>query len=451
MNEHMYKAIGETTLEYIQRLCELKDSGKLIMTWKGLAEWLNEQLDLDYSESYYRKGYRNGDFLPVATSGYLTTSDEINTSLEYTTTTSCSSTTEGAFTCDGNCDTCEDFEDCIQGYEQYLNDKAQEIDEKTLELRKERMKLSDERVQNNAYLRRISREETLKEIALEYAEKMNSTLRLPLHEYIEGNHNYNEDPREGILLLSDWHYGMICDNPWNKFDTDICRDRVNTLLHKVISKVIEEKINKVTILNLSDLIAGRIHTQIRIQSRVDVVTQTMEVAEILAEFICALSKYCNIDYYDCLDNHSRIEANKKESMDLESLARMIPWYLAPRLKKEIEDGRVRICENEFGPDIITCTVLGHKVIGVHGDHDSPTNGLDKLTLMTHRHYDLFCTAHRHHMFLEEKNHAMVVGNSSLMGTDSYAEKLRLSADPSQTFIIATPTNACEEIHRILVR
>ena len=32
------------------------------------------------------------------------------------------------------------------------------------EIKKERIKLSDERTQNNAYIRRISREETIKEI-----------------------------------------------------------------------------------------------------------------------------------------------------------------------------------------------------------------------------------------------------------------------------------------------
>ena len=36
-------------------------------------------------------------------------------------------------------------------------------------LKKERMKLSDERVQNNAILRRISREETIKELGIEAA------------------------------------------------------------------------------------------------------------------------------------------------------------------------------------------------------------------------------------------------------------------------------------------
>ena len=43
--------------------------------------------------------------------------------------------------------------------------EAKEIEDLLFEFRKERVKLSDERTQNNAYIRRIAREETIKEIA----------------------------------------------------------------------------------------------------------------------------------------------------------------------------------------------------------------------------------------------------------------------------------------------
>lgn len=38
-----------------------------------------------------------------------------------------------------------------------------------------------------------------------------------------------------------------------------------------------------------------------------------------------------------------------------------------------------------------------------------------------------------------------------MGVDSYAEKLRLTSDPSQTFIVATKNNVCECIYRIVLK
>jgi len=62
------------------------------------------------------------------------------------------------------------------------------------------------------------------------------------------------------------------------------------------------------------LIAGRIHLTIRFNSRIDVITQTIEVSELLAEFIDELSTYVPIDYYSVIDNHSRLEPNKKDAL-----------------------------------------------------------------------------------------------------------------------------------------
>ena len=42
---------------------------------------------------------------------------------------------------------------------------SNDISEMLLKLKKERVKISDERVQNNAYIRQIARDETIKEIA----------------------------------------------------------------------------------------------------------------------------------------------------------------------------------------------------------------------------------------------------------------------------------------------
>jgi hypothetical protein len=152
------------------------------------------------------------------------------------------------------------------------------------------------------------------------------------------------------------------------------------------------------VLNLSDLIAGRIHSQIRIQSQFDVISQIMDVGEILSEFLNELSFYVRIRYYDCLDNHSRLEADKKESMDLESLVRIIPWFLKERLRG---NSNISVEGNKFGEDIITCEVLGHKVIGVHGHEDKPTSAIEKLSLLTGSTYDLLCTAHLHHFYMDE--------------------------------------------------
>lgn len=384
------KYTDESDNEYINRLCSLKMKNEFQISWDKLADFLNSRLSESHSEKWYRVHYQNGDFI--------------------------------------------------------LN-KDDPDPEETLLLKaaKERVKASDERTQARAFIRRLAREETLKEIAIQYATELRDSkplLKTESLDFVKDSDNC------GILLISDWHYGMICDNYWNKFDPDICKDRVSRLLHKVIDLIHTEKIKELTVLNLSDLIAGRIHLQIRIESRFDVVKQTMDVSEILAEFLTELSRHCIVHYYDCLDNHSRVEPNKSDSLDLESFVIMIPWYLKSRLS---ENKNVYIHCNEFGPDIINCNILGYEIIGVHGHEDNPTTALDKLSLMTHKHYDLLCIAHRHHFEANEKNQTMIISNSSLMGVDNYSEKLRLSSYPSQTFIKVTKDSVCDEIHRIILK
>lgn len=380
----------ENENEYINRICSLKTKNQLTLSWRMLADFLNEQLDMNRSEKWYRTHYYNGDF-------------EVNIE----------------------------------------NPSPEET--MLMKIGKLKVKAADERNQARAYIRRLAREETLKEIAANYASELKDSKPL----LTTSNLQFIEDSENsGILLISDWHYGMVCDNYWNKFDPEICRSRVSQLQKKTIELIHQENVHELTVLNLSDLIAGRIHSQIRIESRYNAVQQTMHVAEILAEFLTNLSNHCNVQYYDCLDNHSRVEPDKNDSLDLESFVLMIPWYLKARLQG---NNHVYINGNEFGPDIITCTVAGHNIIGVHGHDDSPVTVLDKLSLMTHQHYELMCLAHRHHFQCDEQHQTLIVSNASLMGVDSYAEKHRLTSYPSQTFIKSTRENVCESIHRIVLK
>ena len=326
--------------------------------------------------------------------------------------------------------------------------KADEFSEKFRSLRKERIKLSDQITQNNAILRRLSREETIKEIAKELADKMNSDKMLEVINTDElADFRGSGSKAEGILCLSDWHYGIEVSSYFNTYNVDVAKKRISNLLQSVIKACTENSLQKLHVLNLGDLICGRIHLTLRLQSRIDVMTQIMDVSEILAEFLNELSKYVEVEYYDCLDNHSRLEPNKKESLDLESLTRIIPWYLSDRLAS---NDKININKNLYGKDIISFDCLGHSIVGVHGHDDKASNALDHITLMTHKHYDLLCIAHFHHFSGDEKNESVIVGNGTLMGTDEYAEKLRLSSKPSQNLIIVTESNVIEDIKRILV-
>ena len=387
---------GESVLDYILRFADLKKSDKNI-TWQFIADCVEREFGLSRSESWVRK----------------TVKDALGLSLG-------------------------EEEDLLEK----ITEQKAAMDESYATMRKERYKLSDERTQVNALYRALSREETIKEIALLTAQEMSSKKILSTY---NSKSVEDVDDDEAILCISDWHYGLDFENPWNKFSPEICEARVSKLLSETIKRIRKHKCKTLHLVNLGDLIAGRIHLGIRLQSRFDVISQTMKVSEILAEFITSLTKYVNVEYYDVIDNHSRLEPNKKDAMDLETLARIIPWYLNTRLKDNV---RFTLHENTFGCDLSTFSVMDYNVIGVHGDKDKPINVIDRLQAHTRSHYDLVLMAHRHHMSMDESSGTLLVCNGSLMGTDDYASNLRLNSPSSQNLIICNKDSIMSTFYRI---
>lgn len=314
-----------------------------------------------------------------------------------------------------------------------------DISEMLLKLKKEKVKISDERVQNNAYIRQLARDETIKEIAFGIAEKIGTGKILSVSKRDVGGEN------SAILQLSDWHYGIECNNYWNVYNPEVCKKRIEFLVSETISYCQKNNVKNLYVLNLSDLISGRIHTTIRLQNRYDVLTQIIHVSEILSEMLNVFSDYFDVFYYDCYDNHSRLEPKKAESMDEEQLSRITHWYL----KKRFEGNpNIHVCENTYGNDIITLEIDGHSICAVHGDKDAPSDVVERLSLMTGKSFELILIGHLHHFGADEVDSCVVLQNGSLMGTDYYAVKLRKRSTPSQNIVLVNKNCVANDIHRV---
>lgn len=322
------------------------------------------------------------------------------------------------------------------------NNYMQDLSAQTKQL-VQKYKLFQQLNQNRAYVRRISREQTIKQIAADYADKMAKSGKVFLNtDCFSCDTN---STKQGILCLSDWHYGIQCKNAWNVYNTNIARERISELKTKVLQYIQKNDINKLYVLNLGDLICGRIHLTLRLESRIDVITQVMQVSEILAEFLFNLSHFVEIEYYSCSDNHSRIEPDKTNSLDLESLTRIIDWYLPERLKQTTNIHFMT--KTNYDDDIIQFNI-GDTLIGaVHGHKDSFTNVANNLRAMSGDDFNMIFTAHQHHPQMSQENCTLVIGNGSLMGVDTYAKNLRKTSRPSQTLVVLD-NGKCESIHII---
>ena len=382
---------NESEEDYEIRICGYHETDKL--TWEQIAYIINHETERDYSESRYRKIWK----------AYTIGRDS--------------------------------------QIEEQISPEFDELFQAKLNAQKERVKLSDERTQINAYIRQLAREETIKEIAIATAKEMNSKKMLVPVDFVKTYSGENE----AILQISDWHYGMCIDNYWNVYSPEITKKRVSSLIEQVIEKCDKNNVRVLHVVNLGDLISGRIHLKLRLESRYDVITQTMHVSEMLSEMLVRLAEKYEVHFYNCLDNHSRLEPEKKDALPSESMARLIPWYLQVRL-----GDLVFIHDNKYDDEIIDFKTKKYEVIGVHGDKDKPSNIVSNLSMVTHRHYDLVLAAHLHHFSANEANETILLSNGSLMGVDTFAKDLRLTSKPSQTLTIVTDKSVIDTIYRIIL-
>lgn len=392
MNKELKRRSDESEKDYCIRICRIREV--FGYSWKEIADILNEELGKDYSQDRYRKLYGRSM-----------------------------------------------IENAVKEYEESSEFDKDPIDEKLFELRKEKIKIQEEKTQVNSLVRAMAREETLKEIASDAVKNISKVNILPSVKKIKEN----KAKEKGILVISDWHYGLEVETYYNKYNPEITLQRVCKLLEESIDIIKDRKLNEVYLVNLGDMISGIIHMPLRINSRIDVITQTMEVAELLAYFITELSKHCIIHYGDVSDNHSRLDPNKKESLQVESFTRIINWYLKERLS---ENKNVNFIENIYGDDIYSFNVFDHKVLAVHGDKDPQRKILTQLTTFTQEHFDLVLSAHRHHFFADEENETELYSNGALIGTDDYASSLRCNNKPSQLFIVADENNISKIVYKI---
>ena len=393
MNDFVARQDGESVEDYTRRLCVNRTVYGL--KWDNVATLVNAEAGTNYSGDKYRKQFSREELggltvqsLPPITSSEVTGDDDMSA-------------------------------------EEYL-----------YELNKLKTQMRDERTTAAALFRRMAREDTIKELGIACAEKMNEKKLLPFSPV-----RVDKKAREkyAILNTGDWHYGLTVDNHWNHFDTDTCKERVAEMTRQTIDYCETNGITHLIVNGLGDYINGYIHLPLRIYSQEDVMTQVMTVSEMLAEMLVKLSEHFFVSFYNVLGNHARMTPNKKESIDLESLERIIPWYLQTRLAG---NKNIVIEDNEYDIDFTLFECNGWKFASVHGDKDKVNNVARNIAMMIDE-QDCIITAHKHHLSADEQNRCIVISNPSIIGVDDYSKNLRLTSRPAQTLIIVGDNSPVE--------
>lgn len=283
---------------------------------------------------------------------------------------------------------------------------------------KERVRLQDARREYNKNLRVEARYDNLIDIMRKSIENMP-----PVELNIDSNHTSKGN--KGALLISDLHYGALIDNVVNFYNTDVCKERMETLLNKTIKCCRDNNVDELYVNLAGDLVCGNIHLTSRVEQEEDIISQTMQVAELLSNFLAELSKHIKSVVVVCVQgNHSRVVPDIKKNLNQENFERIIFEYIKMRLPN------IRMLRNG-NEDWIAYNIGDRRIFLEHGDKSTVASAKEKAVNMVGYAPDTIFFGHFHHMELNDKNGTDVVVNGSVMGTDAYAMKRRFNTKPYQ--------------------
>ena len=383
MEENLKRREGESLFEWKLRLSLMKLNKETDLDWCELVELL----EIDMSADHYRK----------LSYGYKEYDDYIKSKTK----------------------------------EMIAQEEYEKLLAKELEIKKEKVKLQDMRTLVNKQVRELSRKENLGEVLEKKLTELEMQPKIINDEY----KNRVTSNRDMVCLISDIHYGIKTTNALSPYDSDICKLKMNYLIDKTIKFSLENDVDKLYVMVLGDEISGLIHNTTRLEQREDVISQVIEVSELLYESIVKLAN--NLPYVIvglAQGNHSRVMADKKDSLERENFTRLIKEFLRLRLANI---SNVLLLENVFDEAIIELNIRGYNVIGLHGQNDS-LNNLDRLIEMFDKKIDYVCLGHYHQSKEFETNKTEIIVNGCFNG-DDYSKRLRLYNKPIQKLLLFDDT------------
>ena len=397
MNNEFMRREDESEYAYIYRVGSNKER---IGSWQDVADLINSQLGYEYTESKYRKDYNAFKKMFEANREHFTN----------------------------------------------VTEQLSAIEQRELDLKREARKFYDQRQALTRVVNAQAREQSLHECIKQAAEQLNETKPLdiasPVFDQLDTRQN------EAVLCLTDWHYGMICDNIFNRYNTDICRERVSKLVAEVSKRLKLHQVSTLHVLLMGDFAHGAIHPTVRIESTEQTCDQLMQVSELLAETIAGLSAEVEVvKVYATYGNHMRTVQNKKESVHSDNMEKIIPWWLQERLR-----GNTKIKFQESVYEFIVVSACGKLIVATHGDLDNVKDfGITSSMLFSQFFgcpIDYAIMGDKHHIESVDRFGVESMIAPALCGSDNHASSKRLYSKPGQLLVTFHPEYGRDAVYNI---
>lgn len=299
-------------------------------------------------------------------------------------------------------------------------------------LEKEKVKLRDERNELSRMIREEARKESYKEQVLRSISEFHcNPLDYDRNKKFSGILKTDNDL---IISCTDIHAGIEIDNFFNKFNEDILRSRFNQYLDKIFEVQLRHGSENAFVI-LSELVSGIIHNELRIENNQNLIEQFLSVTNCISDFLSELSYHFNkVHVYVCPGNHSRVTPKKEDSLKGENIDHLAIPFLEAKLQNF---DNIEFHRNVIEESIAMFSVRGNTIMSSHGDKDSPSNVVQRFTLLFDVRPDIVYLGHRHENGLTTVYRTKVVQSGCFSGVDNYALDLRLGGKPSQTISVIT--------------
>lgn len=244
-----------------------------------------------------------------------------------------------------------------------------------------------------------------------------------------------------VVCLSDIHFGEENDSVGGKYNPQICEERLKKYLTEIIATQEIMQCEECFCLFLGDLIAGNIHTTIRIENKEEVDDQVAQISDLLFWFVEELSKNFNVLKVNSVaGNHSRV-GKKDEVLRGERLDNIPFWFIKRMTNAQKKYGVMTnvefVDDKNYDPTIGRIEVYDKEYLIVHGDMDGfNDSGIHRLREEVKSFfYGIFC-GHRHTCAYNTIADTQLIQSGCFSGSGSdYCVSRRMSGFASQMICI----------------
>lgn len=250
------------------------------------------------------------------------------------------------------------------------------------------------------------------------------------------------ETKEAVVFISDLHYGYVGESALGAYNQEIAKDLLIDYAEKLVGVLAIENVDKVTVVNLGDLVEGNLRNQSLFDTQLTLSEQTIEATDLVIEFLSLLSNHFEVSYTAIAGNHDRITKNIKESIVGDHVI-MLSNSIIERIAAHSDLFTYVEADNDYFTHL---NIKGVNILAVHGDRTQLKNDntLAEQSVLFNKSIDVLVGGHYHtHQIREVGDNKYICMLGSIKGPDDFSLKIGKSSCRSQGIIIVGENNEFE--------